>query len=408
MVNRILSDNFIKPNSDYNFANLPSLFFNLLINQHTKMPNDVLSNNDKPDKIIFLLLDGFGWNLLKANRSISSVKNFFKDGKLTKINSQFPSTTTAQVTTINIIKSVTEHGLYEWNCYDPDVDEIISPIPFTLTGSKENELLKNTNIMPEKLFSKNTIYTYLKKYKINSYVMQNIEFSNSTYNKQMFKGSELITYKTTTEGLIKLSDKINSVAGKAYFYFYFSGIDSMGHAYGPNSPFVKSEIDSFFMLLNKFFSKRIKSKNTLLILTADHGMASMNPLTTIYLDKKIPKIAAFIKRNKKNKLLVPAGSPRDMFLHIKKEKVDAAQKMLRKELKNKAEVVKTKDLISQRYFGSKISHEFLKRVGNLIILPYNGESVWWYGDGVYEQKYLGHHGGLTSLEIEIPLFIKNL
>lgn len=408
MMRQDLSDHFIKPQSDYNFANLPSLIFNLFLNQPTNMHKNVLEGNKRPEKVVFFLIDGFGWNLLSSNRSISSVRNFFKDGKLTKINSQFPSTTTAQVTTINVAKSVTEHGLYEWNCYDPDLDEIITPIPFSLTGSKENELLRNTNLIPEKLYPKNTIYTVLKKNKVKSYVLQNIEYSSSTYNKQMFKDSELVSYKTTTEGLVKLSDKINSDSGKAYFYFYFSGIDSMGHAYGPDSPFVKSEIESFFMLLNKFFSSRVNSKNVLLLLTADHGMARMNPRATIYLDKEIPKIASFIKRNKRKKLLVPAGSPRDMFLHIKEELLDEACELLGKKLNGKAEVIKTKDLINQGYFGSKITKGFLARVGNLVILPYNGESVWWYGDGVYEQKFLGHHGGLTPEEIEIPLLTKRL
>jgi hypothetical protein len=72
-------------------------------------------------------------------------------------------------------------------------------------------------------------------------------------------------------------------------------------------------------------------------------------------------------------------------------------------LLERAEVEKTQDLIEQGYFGSEISPIFKARVGNLVILPYRYESVWWYEKGKFEQKYYGHHGGLTREEMEIPL-----
>ena len=42
-------------------------------------------------------------------------------------------------------------------------------------------------------------------------------------------------------------------------------------------------------------------------------------------------------------------------------------------------------------------------MGNLVVLPYRGEAVWWYAQERFEQKYLGLHGGLTPQEMEIPL-----
>jgi hypothetical protein len=45
----------------------------------------------------------------------------------------------------------------------------------------------------------------------------------------------------------------------------------------------------------------------------------------------------------------------------------------------------------------------LQRVADLVILPYNGETVWWYEKGRYEMLFYGHHGGLTPNELEIPL-----
>ena len=91
-----------------------------------------------------------------------------------------------------------------------------------------------------------------------------------------------------------------------------------------------------------------------------------------------------------------------MFLHVKEGSIDDLSKILNGKLKGKVEIYKTEKLLKEGFFGKKISKEFTERVGNLVILPYAGESVWWYEEGVFEQKHIGHHGGLTPEEMEIP------
>jgi hypothetical protein len=66
--------------------------------------------------------------------------------------------------------------------------------------------------------------------------------------------------------------------------------------------------------------------------------------------------------------------------------------------------MKTEALIVDGYFGAEVSPRFRERVGNLVILPYRYESVWWYEKGKFEQKFYGHHGGLTPQEMETILY----
>jgi len=61
-------------------------------------------------------------------------------------------------------------------------------------------------------------------------------------------------------------------------------------------------------------------------------------------------------------------------------------------------------LIADGYFGARVSSRFRERVGNLVILPYRYESVWWYEKDKFEQRFYGHHGGLTSQEMETILY----
>ena len=73
-------------------------------------------------------------------------------------------------------------------------------------------------------------------------------------------------------------------------------------------------------------------------------------------------------------------------------------------LEGKADIVKTESLINDGYFGPEISSRFRERVANLVVLPYRYESVWWYEKNKFEQRFYGHHGGLTPQEMETILY----
>jgi hypothetical protein len=116
-----------------------------------------------------------------------------------------------------------------------------------------------------------------------------------------------------------------------------------------------------------------------------------------------------MKLNRRGRVIAPAGSARDMFLHIKEEQIDSLISQLRQRLENRAEVYRVQDLLEQGFFGSDTpGRAFVERVGNVVILPYKHESVWWYEEGIFSMHFQGHHGGLTPEEMEIPLLVLEL
>jgi predicted AlkP superfamily pyrophosphatase or phosphodiesterase len=187
---------------------------------------------------------------------------------------------------------------------------------------------------------------------------------------------------------------------------YFDVIDSISHQYGPNSNQLENEILIFLDIMEKIFLPNFtKLRNVIFMMTADHGHVEVDPKTCFYINKKFPSIKNYLKTNKEGKLLAPAGSPRDLFLCIKDEYLERIKRILEKKLNGIAEIFETKQLIKDGFFGEKISKKFLNRVGNLVILPYKNYTVWWYEKGRFEQKFFGHHGGLTKEEMEIGLFV---
>jgi hypothetical protein len=356
------------------------------------------------DNLILFFIDGFGWRHFEKFGSHPFLERFTREGAAVKLTSQFPSTTSGHTTCIHTGLNVGQSGIFEWNYYEPLLDAMIVPLLFSFSGTAERDQLKATGIDPHRLYPSGTLYQKLKKLGVTSTVFQHREYTPSTYSNIVFKGAAARGFKSLPEAVINLSLALNAAKGKNYFFLYYDRIDSVSHDYGPESIQVEAEVDMFLHVMEKQFISRPYAKGrTLLLLTADHGQAEIDPRTTIYLNRAFPGFEKYIKTNHKGQLLVPGGSCRDLFLYIKDEMLNEAHQLLARGLEGKADVVKTDELIAQGYFGPEISDALRAHMGNLVILAYRYESVWWYEKGKFEQKYYGHHGGLTPQEMEIPL-----
>jgi len=395
-----MNSTFIKPRCDSGgFAGIPN-----------RIQNAFASNNY--DVVVLFFIDAFGWRFFEKFQDEAFFKRLAKDGQIEKITSQFPSTTAAHVTTIHTGLPVGVSGVYEWIYYEPSLDMTITPLLFSHAGTKERDTLKNKKAQPATLYPQGIFYPELRRRGITPYVFGSHEYTPSTYSSAVMEGAELRGYKTLPEALVNVGELIEKQTNPAYIYLYFDKIDALCHEYGPTSAQVEAEVQSFLWQMNQFVEKQVAggAKRVLFLMTADHGMAEVDPQRTVYLNTHpdFKGFEKFIRTNRKGKLIVPAGSARDMFLHIHDDRLDEAQLFLAKRLAGKTDVVKTETLIQEGHFGDEISQRFRERVGNLIVLSYLHESVWWYEKDRFEMKYYGHHGGLTPQEMETVLYTMEL
>ena len=391
-----MNTTFIKPRYDSRgFAGIPD-----------RITNAFKTGNY--DAVVLLLADGFGWRFFERFQDAAFLKRLAKHGKIEKLISQFPSTTAAHLTTIHTGLNVGQSGVYEWYYYEPHLDAVIAPLLFSYAGEEYRNTLKQTKIKPSLLYPRGMFYPQLRRLGVTPYVFGAHEYTPSTYSNIVMDGAELLGFKTLSESLVNLGGLIEKGTNPIFVHLYFDKIDSLCHEYGPNSPQVEAEIETFLLVMEHYFERIFKGKKRILFLmTADHGMAEVDPQTTVFLNirPEFKGIERFIKTNRAEKPLVPAGSARDMFLYIKEGMLEEAQSFLAPRLEGRADVVKTGTLISEEYFGAEVSSRFRERVGNLVILPYRYESVWWYEKDKFEMNFYGHHGGLTPQEMETVLYL---
>jgi Type I phosphodiesterase / nucleotide pyrophosphatase len=134
------STSFRKPLYDsYCFSNIPGTIEQALTGSTDlpTLPSDtVLVPGKQYDTVVLFFIDAFGWRFFERYQDqFPTLKRFIEQGKVSKITSQFPSTTSAHVTAIHTGQRVDESGVFEWFYYEPQVDDMISPLPFAIAGA---------------------------------------------------------------------------------------------------------------------------------------------------------------------------------------------------------------------------------------------------------------------------------
>jgi len=394
---------------DNSISNIPDLLQDIFNIQNKTLQKNQTTQNSYPEqniKTILLVVDGFGYNqYLKHIKENPFLTKLTTKGVVEPLTSVFPSQTTNALTTLNTGLTPQEHGLFEYFIYLKNIG-IVNALRFECIDHK-NKQLNNENL--NKLLIKGeTIHNRLKANGIKTFTHINATNATNACSKLIFQGSTIVPATKTSDMIVQLRKKLENSDGNAYFFVHIDTLDTIAHEYGPNSYEYSAELALITYLLNKELVQKINPKTaqeTLLLLTADHGEIAVNPKETIYL----PKTALHLQTAENHKPIPPTGSPREIFLHIKTEKLTQTKDWLTQKIGNKAQIIETKKAAEKRLFGlGTASEEFFERTGNLMILPYGHETIWFENPEGRKIPYLGQHGGLNKQEMLVPFAVANL
>ncbi len=406
---------FIEPHPERNFASLPQFIKSRLVAGESSpfQPAGIDRWPQQYKTVILIFLDALGWCRVEQFQDHPAIQRFLNSGSVNKLTSQFPSTTTAHITTLYTGLPVGRHGLYEWHLYAPQLDRIIMPIMWSYSGDEERDTLENSGLDIQDMLPAGPTFTQsLADHGVAPTILQPHAYAHSTYSTAVTASAQMIGYQTLPEALATLGQRLDEQHSPAFYALYFGLIDYTCHHYDPNSPQAAAEVEAALSALDYWLRQQPdRAGDALLLVSADHGQVTTPPGRTIYLNRlpQFEQLRPLLRTNRAGQILAPAGSCRDMFLYIRDGHVDEARALLNGWLQGRAEVHKTGDLAAAGYFGPPpTSAAFQARVGDLVILPYEKESVWWFEAGRFEQKYLGNHGGLLPGEMEIPLLLHRL
>jgi hypothetical protein len=343
--------------------------------------------------VVLVLLDAFGWAFFIRHGDHPLMRRF---DAVVPLTTQFPSTTTAHVTTLHTGVPVGEHGLYEWNVYEPSLDALITPLLFCYAGDGARDSLLRAGVDPGFLRSSTpTLYERLAQAGVACHLFAPATFAPSTYDGVLARGAEIHPIATLPAGLTALAATLRAAQGPAYAYVYWDEVDAIGHEYGPSSPRFAAAAERCLDALDA--GLRALPEGTVVLLAADHGQVDVDPATTVYVNEAWPQIVDLLARGANQRPLVPAGSARDLFLHCRPDGIDEVVDGLTRLLGERATVHRVADLVDAGWLGA-VGERLRARLADVCVLPAHGETVWWRVRHRFDMRFRGHHGGLTEEE----------
>jgi hypothetical protein len=396
------ADGSVHPLADgYAFAAVPSTVQRLLIGGVGGLPPAALG--DAPpgaERVVLVLLDAFGWCFFERHADRHPLlRRILDEGAVAKLTTQFPSTTAAHVTTVHTGRPVSEHGVYEWNIYEPRLHTMVTPLLCSFAGDRERDTLRAAGADLRDLYPRDTLYRRLAAGGVRCHAFQPSSFTPSTYDGVLLDGATIHPYDRLADGLAACAATIAADPGPVYAYVYADTLDAAGHQHGPSSAAFDEEavrcLDAIGAALGAL------PAGTLVLLVADHGQVDVDPARTLYVNELWPEIGGHLRHGARGRPLAPAGSARDLFLHAAPGAREDLVAELGQRLGDRAGVHATADLVAEGLFGSTAPGPRLRdRLGDVCVLPGPGETVWWREPGRFEMRFRGHHGGLAAEEAE--------
>ena len=381
------------------FADIPATVERLLTGSgEGGLDADVLGGLDRRwERIVLVVVDGFGWSAAEAHAGHPFLRRIAAEGVLAQLTSQFPSTTSAHMTTLHTGVPVGESGIYEWFQYEPALDRLIAPLLFSYAGDDQRETLGSSGLDPAVLYPQETVYERLAEAGVAASAVQHAAISDTTFTRAMLRGAAVRPFGAGNGWVAE-----TAAAGGGYTVAYVDDVDAVGHEHGPGSDAHAAAAAGVLDGLASLAQRLSTGGETLLLVTADHGQVRVSPATTVFVNERLPELARHLRGGDDGRPLAPAGSARDLFLHVLPGHVDDVEWLLEDLLGETADVRLTVELVEEGVLGD-VGPRLRERIGDVVVLPRPGESVWWREAGRFDMRFRGHHGGLSPDEMLIPL-----
>ena len=348
-----------------------------------------LSSNDikKYDNVVTLVIDGLGFSYVNSTKN-----NLLRDNVVDKITSVFPTTTASCVTSFATGLAPKEHGVTGW-FMKVRKDRKVFPSTILLFENRKNgKLLTEYGIEPKDVFIDHRLSKKLK----NITVIHPESINNSTYSNYMLEGSNKLSYKDLKD-YFRITGQAVKKKSKTpkYIYSYLPDFDAYFHELGSKS----KEVKDLYSQINgelELFLKDIKGTNTLVLITADHGLTDNKSNSRININE-YPAITELLN-------FPLCGEPRAAYCYVKRGMQQEFNRLVNNQLGHAVEIVKSTDMVEQGYFGLfEATPTFKHRIGDYILLAKKNYVIKDFLPNDKVKYHMADHGGLSEDEIFVPL-----
>lgn len=337
--------------------------------------------------VVLLAADGLGDGMLRSLGQ-GSVLERHRRGTMTSV---FPSTTASAVTTFMTGEAPQQHGLTGWFTYLSEVGSVVAVLTFRARFGGAS--LSAAGIDPRALYGLTPLFDTLA---VPSVVVAPEWIIGTEFNGAAAGSARRKGYKSLAQLFSSVADAVEA-PGQKYVYAYLPDIDSLAHEHGARSAKVAArlaELDAAFGA----FLERIEGSDTLVIVTADHGLIDTAPDKLVHLDDH-PELAQTL-------VLPLCGEPRAAYCYVHPDQASRFEAYVTDKLAHCADLHRSEDLLARGFFGLGAPHpRLLRRIGHYVLLM---KDNWVIKDQVAGEKpfrHIGVHGGVSEEEMMVPLVV---
>ena len=363
---------FIKPNWKNSNLNISATLAEFLgapnENATLSLLKKELSKQYK--NVVFICFDGMGINPIIRNLS---KQDFLRKNIQKTLTSTFPSTTTNATTSLTSNLLPLQHGWLGWSLHFDGLEHNVDLYPC------------NNSETGEKVDCVYPIYDNANCYFDNTNTDYKITPVLPVYVKTKSENQKIVIENEFD--LCSTIKKVCNKKGKQFIYAYLPEPDSTMHEFGVTSVEAKAKFESINKEIEKLYNEL---KDTLIIITADHGQVDIEGHIEFYKDKEINDLLQY----------PPYLDGRTPAFIVKDGKEKEFEIKFKKRYGKDFKLFKSKHLIDKGYFGNKGEYGHL--LGDYIAIgTYTHKEFLNYENS---QRFKGHHTSLTE-EMKVPLII---
>lgn len=338
--------------------------------------------------IILMAVDGLGYEFLKKYGRGSFLEKNLKQ----EITSVFPSTTAAGITALLTGVPAEQHGLTGWFLYLKELGLVSRILPFTTRSGRIN--LSEQGIKFSDIFQIESIF---RKIKAASYAIQHRDYINSPYSRITTAGAKRLSFNSAPGFFLAIKKALKQKTKRKFIYAYWDGLDSSCHKYGCAGQKTLRHFKAFDKKV-EVFSKTLK--NTVLIITADHGIIDTPPHRVI----KVADYPEFV-----DMLALPlCGEPRLVYCYVKPGETSKFKDYVKNNFSKYCAIYKSETLIKKNFFGLFKAHPRLgDRVGDYTLVMKDNYIIKDFLVAEEPKISIGNHGGVSREEMFVPLIVIN-
>ncbi|MCI1935464.1 MAG: alkaline phosphatase family protein [Bifidobacteriaceae bacterium] len=330
---------------------------------------------------VVVLVDGMGyWNLADRLGHAPYLRTLMNDSANRPIDTCYPSTTVAAMGTFGTGTGPGLTGMLGYTQLNPAKDVIAQMIQWVDAPK------------PEDLQREETVFQKMHALgaRVTSVGLPN--FKRSALTVAALRGAE---YAGHINPMKRVELAAQSARKPGLTYLYSRDADKAGHRYGWNSDQWVGKLEAIDTRLRVL--RDSVPKGTLIVITADHGMVSMDPATQIDIADE-PELSRGVR--------LVGGEPRALMLYADPE-TDPVQIRTRwsNRLEVHARVLLKDEAIAAGMFG-RVDPRIVPMIGDVIVCcagRYTIVDSRTQSEGARMMPSV--HGSATQLEQQIPLLI---